>query len=127
MFHLNSNIRKNKTNTEQRPVLMVKYKDDIIDSKIYVTNIKTKNVKNINLVGDGLHRDKNNIYNHHINRNQYEYDFHKWVTMYNNVLYDMYQLFIEPYKNSGYLDKVKYGTFCSFMFHNSSLLKDYNL
>ncbi len=125
MFHLNSNIRNNKINPRQRPLLMIKYKDDIINSKTYVTNIKTKNIENINLVQ--LNRNKNNINNYHINRHQYEYDFHKWVTMYNNVLYDMYKLFIVPYKDSGYLDKVKYRTFCSFMFHNSSLLKDYNL
>jgi hypothetical protein len=55
----------------------------------------------------------------------YEYDFNKWLQLYNSVLYDIYELYILPYKNSncGIFDKVKFGGFCYFMYQNSSLLK----
>ena len=55
----------------------------------------------------------------------YEYDFNKWLQLYNSVLYEIYEKFILPYKNSncGIFDKIKFGGFCYFMYQNSSLLK----
>ena len=55
----------------------------------------------------------------------YEYDFNKWIQLYNSALYEIYENFILPYKNSncGIFDKVKFGGFCYFMYQNSSLLK----
>ena len=120
-IHLNSNF---SDINNVRPTLNV-----ILNSE--------KNIKvNINDYNSSKVNHRHNRYNMKKNRNKfslsdsmhsadYEYDFNKWLQLYNSVLYDIYELYILPYKNSNYgiFDKVKFGGFCYFMYQNSSLLK----
>lgn len=123
-IHLNSNCI---TLNDVRPTLNVilnaenNIKVNINDynpSKVDKVNHRHKQWKMKN------NKDKFSLSNS-IHSSDYEYDFNKWLQLYNNVLYNIYELFILPYKNSncGIFDKVKFGGFCYFMYQNSSLLK----
>ena len=128
-IHLNSNCSGVGVNNA-RPTLNV-----ILNSeKNTKVNINDYNPSKVNKVDKVNHRHnqwkiKNNkdkfSLSDSIRSADYEYDFNKWLQLYNSVLYDIYEKFILPYKNSncGIFDKVKFGGFCYFIYQNSSLLK----
>ena len=117
--HLNNNFIQRNTNRPSLKIVLNSYDDIKVNLNDYNPIILNKN-KNKN-----KNRERVSLYFSN-STNNYEYDFNKWLHMYNNVLYNMYELFILPYKNEncGIFDKVKYGRFCYFMYQNSSLLKD---
>ena len=125
-IHLNSNFNFSGVNNI-RPTLNV-----ILNSEKNIkVNINDYNPSKVNKVNHKHNRCdiKNNRDRFNLSEStystDYEYDFNKWLQMYNSVLYDIYELYILPYKSSncGIFDKVKFGGFCYFMYQNSSLLK----
>ena len=90
----------------------------ILFSKILKSK-KTENEKKYSKYVRGVRLPPHRLIDSH----KYLFDYRRWLKMYRNTLYELYDLFIKPYKTIYLFDLCTFRTFCSFVFINSSRLK----